>query len=155
MVAVLLLLFVLVPLAELYVLIQVGQAIGALPTIGLLLLSSVLGTLLMRSQGRLVWRSFRDALTAGRPPTREIVDGALVITGGAFLLAPGFISDLIGLFLLAPPSRVLVRRGLLSGIRGRLLMAATRVGEAARTRARRDYDVDATAREIGPHHLPG
>jgi UPF0716 protein FxsA len=126
------LLFIVVPLVELYVIIQVGQWLGALPTIGLLVLSSVLGTALMRSQGRAVWRRFRTTVAAGQPPARELVDGVLVIVGGALLLAPGFITDALGILLLAPPSRVVVRRGLLRGVQGRLLMALSGAGPRRR-----------------------
>src|SRR3954453_6066307 len=75
--ALLFLLFIVVPLAELYVIIQVGQAIGVLPTIAILLLDSILGSLLMRAQGRITWRRFTEAVQAGRPPAREVLDGAL------------------------------------------------------------------------------
>jgi UPF0716 protein FxsA len=101
--------FIVVPLAELYVIIQVGQAIGALPTIAILLLDSVLGSMLLRAQGRAVWRRFNEALAAGRMPHREVVDGVLVIFGGAFLITPGFITDVVGAVLLLPPTRALVR----------------------------------------------
>jgi len=109
-------LFILVPLLELYVIIQVGQSIGALNTIGLLILDSILGTVLLRSQGRAVWRRFNQALQAGRPPAREVLDGALVIFGGALLLAPGFLTDIVGILLLAPPSRAVIRRILSKGL---------------------------------------
>jgi UPF0716 protein FxsA len=144
----LLLLLILVPIAELYVIIQVGQAIGALPTIALLFASSILGTMLLRSQGRLAWRRFRTAISAGRAPAREVVDGALVVLGGSLLIVPGFISDVVGLFLLLPPTRIAVRKLLLSGARGRMLMAAASFGGAARARARQDYDVDSTAHDV-------
>lgn len=157
MIILLLLLLILVPIAELYVIIQVGQAIGALPTIGLLILSSILGTMLLKSQGRLAWRRFRGALAAGRPPATEVVDGALIIFGGSLLIVPGFISDVFGLFLLLPPTRIAVRKLLLSGARGRMLMAAAALGGASRGRARQDYDVDSTANDVdrpGPGPLP-
>jgi UPF0716 protein FxsA len=155
----LILLFIVVPLAELYVIIQVGQAIGALPTIGLLLLDSLLGSWLLRSQGRSVWNRFRATLAAGRPPARETVDGALVIVGGALMLAPGFITDAFGVVLLLPPTRAIVRRGLLRGALARMLGPLGTVGgmaggAASRARTRQDYDVDATAREIDPPILP-
>src|SRR4051794_15063453 len=107
---VLLVLFVVVPLAELYVLYQVGSAIGILPTIGLLLLDSILGTLLMKSQGAAAWRRFNEATALGRIPAREVADGALIILGGAFLLTPGFLTDIIGFLLLIPPTRALFRK---------------------------------------------
>src|SRR4051795_13225889 len=95
---------------EIYVIIQVGQSIGPLPTIALLIIDSIVGAWLMRSQGRIVWQRFTGALEAGRPPAREVLDGALVIVGGAFALAPGFVTDGFGLFLIAPPTRAIVRR---------------------------------------------
>jgi UPF0716 protein FxsA len=109
---VLLLLFIVVPIAELALIIQVGQELGLAATVALLVADSVLGTLLMRSQGRAAWRRFNEALAAQppRPPAREVIDGALVLLGGAFLLTPGFITDVVGLALLLPPSRALIRR---------------------------------------------
>lgn len=106
----LVLLFIVVPILELYVIIQIGMAIGVLPTIGLLILDSVLGAALMRSQGRSAWARFNGALAEGRVPGREVLDGALVIFGGALLLTPGFLSDILGLTLLLPPTRALVRK---------------------------------------------
>src|SRR5918992_2197822 len=103
-------LFILVPIAELAVIIQVGQAIGVWWTIALLIADSVLGSLLMRSQGRAAWRRFNQALQAGRVPAREVADGVLVIFGGALLLTPGFLSDIFGLLLLLPPTRAVIRR---------------------------------------------
>lgn len=153
----LLLLLILVPLAELYVIVQVGQAIGALQTLGLLVLSSILGGVLLRSQGRLAWRRFRGAIDAGRMPAKEVIDGALVVFGASLLIVPGFIGDVFGLLLLLPPTRVVVRKALLSGARGRALMAFAALGGAARGRRRQDYDVDSTAHDIDGrgHQLRG
>src|SRR3712207_1380974 len=103
-------LFIVVPLAELYVLWQVGSAIGILPTIALLLLDSILGTVLLKSQGRHAWRRFNEATGSGRIPAREVADGALIILGGALLLTPGFLTDIFGLLLLIPPTRAFFRR---------------------------------------------
>ena len=103
-------LFIVVPLVELYVIIKIGGAIGVLPTIALLLLDSILGTMLLRSQGRAVWQRFNAALAERRVPAREVFDGAMVIIGGTLLLTPGFITDIFGLILLIPPSRDIVRR---------------------------------------------
>src|ERR671939_516687 len=112
----LVLLFIVVPIVELFVIIQVGEAIGVLPTIALLIADSILGSMLMRSQGRAAWRRFNAALASERPPAREVLDGALVIFGGAFLLTPGFLTDVLGLILLLPPTRSLVRRGLVKAV---------------------------------------
>jgi UPF0716 protein FxsA len=102
-------LFIVVPMAELAVIIQVGQLIGVWWTIAILVADSILGSVLMRSQGRAAWRQFNAATRAGRVPAREVLDGALVIFGGALLLTPGFLTDVLGLALLLPPTRALVR----------------------------------------------
>ncbi|MGH2919471.1 MAG: FxsA family protein [Solirubrobacteraceae bacterium] len=124
------LIFIVVPIAELYVLIQVGQAIGALPTIGLLIADSILGAALMRSQGRAAWRRFNVALAEGRVPHREVLDGVLVIFGGALLLTPGFLTDILGLFLLLPPTRALVRTVLVRRFAGRVASGAAQGANA-------------------------
>lgn len=151
----LLVVFIVVPLAELFVLIQVGQAIGALPTIALLLLDSVLGTLLLRSQGRTTWRRFNDALAARRAPATEVADGALVIFGGAFLITPGFITDLIGVLLLLPPTRAVIRRVLLRNFANRTFarVVGGRPRRAGRRAAEAD-DVEGTAVPVEPRDLP-
>src|ERR687891_2875139 len=108
----LLILFIGLPIAELYVIIQVGQAIGVLPTLAILLLDGFVGAALARSQGRTAWERFNRALAEGRVPARETFDGAMIILGGALLLTPGFITDVVGFGLLLPPTRALIRRGL-------------------------------------------
>ncbi|MEX1142764.1 MAG: FxsA family protein [Thermoleophilaceae bacterium] len=104
------LLFIVVPVVELYVILQIGDAIGAPLTIVLLAADSAVGAVLLRSQGRSVWRQFNEVMRAGRVPHRELLDGVAVIFGGALLLTPGFITDVVGLLLLLPPSRALIRR---------------------------------------------
>jgi UPF0716 protein FxsA len=148
---ILILLFVVVPIAELYVIIQVGEAIGALPTIAILIADSILGSWLLRSQGRSAWRRFNEALLAGRAPTRETADGALIILGGALLITPGFLSDILGLFLLAPPTRALVRGYLARRVFGRFRVAMPGGGRRPRApqRVRDDDDVvDGTAVDV-------
>jgi UPF0716 protein FxsA len=142
----LIVLFIVVPLAELYVIIQIGQLIGVWWTIALLLADSILGSMLMRSQGRLAWRRFNQAISEGRAPAREVLDGVLVIFGGALLLTPGFITDVFGAIFLLPPTRALVRRLL---IRRSFL----RVINVSRPPRGRGYDVDGTARDIEPDQL--
>ena len=136
----LLALFIVVPLAELYVILRVGDAIGAIWTILLLAADSVLGAILIRTQGRSVWRRFNAALAEGKMPHREVIDGVLVVFGGAFLITPGFITDVVGILLLVPPTRAVVRRLLVSRL-GR------RIAVNAATRGRMRYDVEGTARE--------
>jgi UPF0716 protein FxsA len=135
-------LFILVPLAELYVILKVGDAIGVVWTILLLAADSVIGSLLLRSQGRAAWRRFNEALAQGRMPHQEVQDGVLVIFGGAFLITPGFISDVFGLLLLLPPTRSLIRRWGVKAVGRRM---------AIRVAAPRGHDVEGTATE---HHAP-
>jgi UPF0716 protein FxsA len=106
----LLLLLIIVPIAEIALIIQVGEWIGVWWTIALLLADAVLGSLLLRTQGRAVWRRFSAAVSEGRIPHREVLDGVLVIFGGAFLITPGFLTDIVGVLLLLPPTRALIRR---------------------------------------------
>jgi UPF0716 protein FxsA len=138
------LLFLLVPIAELYVIYQVGDAIGVVWTFLLLAADSLLGTLLLRSQGRAVWRRFNDNLAQGRMPHREVLDGVLVIFGGALLLTPGFISDVLGLLLLLPPTRALVRMLIVRRFAHRMVVSMS----APRPQAGRAYDVEGTAVDV-------
>ena len=139
--------FVLVPLAELYVIIKVvGPALGAPLTIALLAADSLAGAWLMKSQGRAVWRRFNEAIGAGRIPHREIVDGVLIIFGGAFLITPGFITDILGFLLLIPPTRSLFRRGLQRRLERRTVVSVN----GRHQRPGRNYDVEGTATEHDP-----
>jgi UPF0716 protein FxsA len=137
-------LFIALPLVELYVILKVGDAIGVLWTILLLAADSVLGSLLLRAQGRSVWRRFNNALAEGKMPHREVIDGVLVIFGGAFLITPGFVTDFIGLLLLLPPTRAIIRRGVVQRLGRRVAVGVTT--RPGRPRPR-DYDVEGTARE--------
>jgi UPF0716 protein FxsA len=143
----LLLLLIIVPIAEIALIIQVGEWIGVWWTIALLLADAVLGSLLLRSQGRAVWRRFSEAVSEGRMPHREVVDGVLVIFGGALMLAPGFITDLFGALFLAPPTRALMRRLLVRRASLRI------VGAAMPPRNGRPSDVEATAVDVDPDRL--
>ena len=134
------------PLAELYVIIKVGEAIGAPWTILLLAADSVLGSMLLRSQGRAAWRRFSDALAQGRMPHQEVQDGVLVIFGGALLITPGFITDVFGLLMLLPPTRPLVRRLIMRRVRRRMEVRVRRTGPAPV----RPFDVEGTATEYEP-----
>ncbi len=109
MAVILVLLFLVLPIAEIYVIIQVGDAIGIVPTLLLLILDGIAGAALARSQGRAAWARFNLALAEGRVPARETFDGAMIVLGGSLLLAPGFITDVVGFLLLIPPTRMLLR----------------------------------------------
>lgn len=141
-------LFIVVPLLELAIILQVGRAIGPWWTIGLLIADSILGAVLLRSQGRAAWRRFTAAIRGGRPPATEVLDGALLIAGGALLLTPGFLTDGLGLLLLVPPTRALVRRLLARRLLKRMVsgMAAPRPF-GPRGANRPGYDLDGSATE--------
>lgn len=167
--ALLVVLFIVVPILELYVIIQVGQAIGVLPTLALLLAMSLLGAGLLRQQGRGAWRRFNVALAERRFPGREVADGLMITVGGALLLTPGFVTDAVGLALLTPPTRAIARRFLRAYVARRLVV----VGAGSRSRppsgpaggarpnptgtGNRHYDFDSTAEEIDADdpRLPG
>ncbi|GAA1479481.1 hypothetical protein GCM10009623_39270 [Nocardioides aestuarii] len=113
--------FVVVPLVEIYVLVQVGQVIGAWWTILLLVVMSVIGTLLIRREGGRAWRALTEALRTGRMPARELADGALILIGGTLMLTPGFVTDAVGVLLILPFTRPAARR-LLTGVVSRRLL---------------------------------
>lgn len=135
------------PLAELVVAIEIARAIGVLAMLLLLILSWPLGTWALRSQGRVVWRRLALAAAEGRPPGREVIDGALVLIGGTLMLVPGFITDAVGLLCLLPPTRLLLRSLLVRNLQSRLLTRAFRVTGV------HEYDVDSTAHDVEPPHL--
>lgn len=105
----LVLLFIVVPVVELWLILQIGDMIGVWPTIFLLVFDSLLGAWLVKSQGGQVWRRFRETSGAGKVPANEAVDGFLVILGGTLLLVPGFLTDLLGVVMVIPPTRKLMR----------------------------------------------
>ncbi len=106
-------LFVVLPLVELYVIVTMAGLIGAFPALVLLLTVSLLGVLLVKHQGTGVWGRTRRTLERGEMPAAEMVDGGLLVAAGAMLIVPGFVTDIIGLLLLVPPVRSLFRNRLL------------------------------------------
>jgi UPF0716 protein FxsA len=144
----LIVLFIAVPIAELAVIIQVGQALGVWWTIAILVADSILGSMLMRSQGRAVWRRFNAALQSGRAPAREVADGVLVIFGGALLLTPGFLTDVVGLLFLLPPTRAVIRRLFLRQAMRRVTVTMATGTRTPRGGARRDNDLEGTAVDV-------
>jgi UPF0716 protein FxsA len=123
-VAILIALFIVVPIAELYVIIKVGELIGVWPTLALLLADALLGALLLRHQGRGAWRRFNAALSERRFPGREVADGLMIAVGATLLLTPGFITDILGFILLVPPTRAIIRR-LMQAYLGRRFVVTT------------------------------
>jgi UPF0716 protein FxsA len=160
----LIVLFIVVPILELYVIIQVGQWIGVVPTLFLLLADAVLGSMLLKHQGRGAWRRFNEALSARGFPGKEVADGLLIVIGGTLLLSPGFITDVFGLVLLIPPTRAIARRLLKRFTVGRF----TVIGVPGDGRGpfgpppgsggpgpSRDYDFEGTAEEVPPQGTGG
>jgi len=148
--AILVALFIVVPIVELYVIIQIGSLIGVWPTIALLLADALLGSLLLRHQGRGAWRRFNAAIAERRFPGREVADGLLIAVGATLLLTPGFLTDIVGLVFLIPPTRAIVRH-LMRGYVGRRFLVVGMpgsAGPAGPATARRNYDFDATAEEV-------
>jgi UPF0716 protein FxsA len=138
-----LLLLILWPVAELYVAIKVADAIGVVAMLLLLIAGWPLGSWALRSQGRAAWRRLTDALAMRRAPGRHVLDGALTLLGGMLLIAPGFISDALGVVLLLPPARALTRKVLTRSLQSRILVRSARP-----TRSPRPYDVDSTATDL-------
>lgn len=158
--AILVALFIVIPIIEIYVIIQIGSLIGVWPTVALLIADAVLGSMLLRHQGRGAWRRFNTALAERRFPGREVADGLLIAIGGTLLLTPGFVTDVFGAILLIPPTRALVRR-LMGGYVGRRFLIMGMPGPGGGPEGPvdpgRGYDYDATAEEIDAEdpRLPG
>ena len=102
--------FLIVPVLEIWLLIQVGSVIGGWTTVALLIADSLLGAWLVRREGRRAWRALQDALQSGRMPDKELADGGLILVGGALLLTPGFLSDVLGFLCVLPVTRPAMRR---------------------------------------------
>src|SRR3954453_5640547 len=115
-------LFIVVPLVEIYVIIQVGQTIGPWWTILLLVADSILGSWLIRLEGSRAWRALRETLDSGRMPAKELADGALILIGGTLMLAPGFVTDAFGILMILPVTRPLFRRLLTQVVASRLVV---------------------------------
>ncbi|MEV0284635.1 FxsA family protein [Kribbella sp. NPDC050820] len=109
-----------VPILEIYVIIQIGQVIGGWPTVGLLLVESALGAWIIKREGRRAWNALQSALQTGKMPGRELSDAALVLVGGTLLLTPGFVTDIFGFFFVLPFTRPIARRGLSAFLSRRL-----------------------------------
>jgi len=115
--------FIAVPIIEIYVIIQVGQVIGAWWTIALLIADSIFGSWLIRREGSRAWRGLNSALESGRMPATELADGALILVGGTLMLSPGFVTDAFGILMILPFTRPVARRMLTRVVTRRLLNA--------------------------------
>ena len=118
----LLLIFIVVPILEMWLLITVGGAIGVVPTIGLVLLTAVVGLRLLRQQGLQTLFRYQQRLQSGEIPAQELMEGLMLAVGGALLLTPGFVTDFVGFCCLLPISR----RWLIARFMDKVLAAMTR-----------------------------
>jgi len=121
--------FIVLPVVEIYVLIQIGQTIGAWWTILLLIADGFAGSWLIKHEGTRAWRALQVALQSGRMPARELADAGLILVGGTLLLTPGFVSDVFGLFCVLPVTRPLARALLARFLSRRLAGGTDRTGQ--------------------------
>lgn len=137
MLPLLLLSFIIVPIVELAVIAQVGGVLGFWPTLLILVADSLIGAVLVRKEGRRAWHRFRAALSDLRWPGDEVVQGGLVLIGGALLLTPGFVTDVVGLLAVIPPTRAVLSRLIRARVRS---LAGERVGMSEGPRPDRSRD---------------
>jgi len=116
----LLILFVIVPVTELYILIEVGKKIGSLTTIGIIILTGIIGAYLVKGQGFMILKKIQNDLNEGIMPGDSLIQGAIILAGGILLLTPGFVTDIIGFIFLIPVSRNIVKKYLLKWIKGKI-----------------------------------
>ncbi|MGD8699283.1 MAG: FxsA family protein [Gemmatimonadales bacterium] len=117
----LLLLFIAVPIVELAVLIQLGRLIGLWPTLGLIAITGIVGAMMASREGLRAWHAFQTELAQGRMPGRPILDGLSIFAGGALLLTPGLLTDVLGFTLLARPTRRWIQNRVVDRLGGRLM----------------------------------
>ena len=136
----LLLLFILVPVAELYLFLTLGAEIGIGPTLAIIILTAFLGAALTKSQGAKALQNFRKATAEGRLPHREALDGLLILLAGAVLLTPGFLTDTVGFLLLIPPARAVIRGWLGTYLKARIRLIPPPTQQAPPPERREDGD---------------
>lgn len=117
----LVLLFITVPIVELAVLIELGRLIGLWPTLGIIAVTGILGAMLASREGLRAWHAFQMEMAEGRMPGRPILDGLSIFAGGALLLTPGLLTDILGFTLLARPTRRWIQNRLVDRLGGRLV----------------------------------
>jgi UPF0716 protein FxsA len=140
---VLILLFIAVPIIELVVLVAAARTFGTPQAIVALVLISIVGAWLVKMEGLGVWRRLKATIARGELPHNELVDGVLILVAGALMLTPGFFTDAVGLFVLFPPTRGLLRAGLIARIKaGPVVAVADSAWSARRRRDVHDTDAD-------------
>ncbi len=122
------LLFLVVPIVEIYIIIQVGAAVGGWNAIALIILVSIVGAWMVRREGLSLIGRIQSQLNEGSLPTKELVDGLLVAMAGALMLTPGFLTDAVGLLCLFPPSRAIIRTVLIARFAGKVQVAGSGFG---------------------------
>lgn len=121
-------LFVVIPIVELAILIRLGQWLGVWPTLSFVLLTGIVGAWLARAEGFRTIVTFQNELAGGRLPRQAMQDGAAVLVGGALLLTPGFLTDLLGFALLFPPTRHMIQRRFRRAMERRIATGQVHVG---------------------------
>ena len=116
----LVILFLIVPATELYILIEVGKKIGGLTTIGVIILTGIIGTYLVKNEGFMILRKIQNDLNEGIMPGDSLIQGAIILAGGILLLTPGFVTDILGFIFLMPVSRNIVKKYLLKWLKGKI-----------------------------------
>lgn len=147
---VLFVLFIIVPIIELAIIIQVGQVVGVGWTLVALIAMSLIGAALVKSEGLRAWRRVREALAEARMPAEEVVDGALVLLGGALMLTPGFLTDGLGLLLVVPTTRGMLNRTIRGRVRSTFGLSTRRTRGPGRSASAPDdavVDVDVVSIE--------
>jgi len=116
----LLILFVIIPVTELYILIEVGKRIGGLTTIGIIIFTGILGAYLVKNQGFMILKKIQNDLNDGIMPGDSLTQGAIILAGGILLLTPGFVTDTVGFIFLIPVSRNVIKKYLLKWLKGKI-----------------------------------
>ena len=145
MFAKLLLLFILVPVAELAIFITLGEKIGLFATLGSIILTAFIGAYLTKSQGLKALNNYQQALAQGKLPHEEVMDGLMILIAGAVLLTPGFLTDAIGFSLLIPPFRKVVKAIIKDRLKGRVDVVSQNVNAATQ-----NFSQDGSGRSGGP-----
>lgn len=151
----LLLAFTVIPLIELYLLLQLAEATSAMTTFVVVILTGVIGSYLARREGIAAWRRFHGALNESRMPSREIQDGLMIVFAAALLLTPGLLTDALGFVMLAPVGRRLVRKHLIgrlfSGVKFQVHTSGGAAGEPLNRRYKQDsktIDAEVVRKEV-------
>jgi len=116
----LLILFIIIPVTELYILIEVGKRIGSLTTIGIIIFTGILGAYLVKNQGFMILKKIQNDLNDGIMPGDNLIQGAIILAGGILLLTPGFVTDTVGFIFLIPVSRNVIKKYLLKWLKGKI-----------------------------------